>query len=59
MGAHHHCSRLILLGDGGLVADGPPGQVLTPDRLARIFGITAWYETTARRPVYQSLEVIE
>lgn len=56
--AVRHCSRLILLGDGGLVADGPPEEVLTPERLAQVFGITAWYRRTDQGPVYQPLEVI-
>ena len=56
--AVRHCSRLILLGDGGLVADGRPEDVLTPERLARVFGISAWYQHTDQGPVYQPLEVI-
>lgn len=56
--AVRHCSRLLLLGDGGLVADGPPGEVLTPERLARVFGISAWFGQTDKGPVYQPLEVI-
>lgn len=56
--AVRHCSRLILLGGGGLVADGPPAQVMTPARLSDVFGITAWYAETDSGPVYQPLEVI-
>ncbi|MEL6932011.1 MAG: ABC transporter ATP-binding protein [Pseudomonadota bacterium] len=56
--AARHCTRLILLGNGGLVADGKPQEVLTPDRLADIFGITAWFQQTDHGPVYQPLEVI-
>lgn len=56
--AARHCTRLILLGNGGLVADGIPQEVLTPDRLADIFGITAWFQQTDHGPVYQPLEVI-
>ena len=56
--AARHCTRLILLGEGAVAADGPPTQVLTPERVARIFGITAWYEDTDQGPVYQPLEVI-
>jgi len=57
--AVRHCTRLILLGGGGLVADGPPSQVMTPERLSEVFGITAWYAQTDSGPVYQPLEVIE
>lgn len=56
--AARHCTRLILLGDGHLVADGPPGDVLTPERLAQVFGISAWYQQTEQGPVYQPLQVI-
>ncbi len=56
--AARHCTRLILLGDGTVVADGPPEEVLTPDRLAQVFGITAWCERTDRGLVYQPLDVI-
>ena len=56
--AVRHCTRLILLGNGGLVADGAPQDVLTPERLAQVFGITAWYQDTDQGPVYQPLEVI-
>lgn len=56
--AVRHCSRLILLGKGGLVADGAPEAVLTAETLAQVFGVTAWYRHTDRGPVYQSLEVI-
>ena len=56
--AVRHCTRLILLGQGGLVADGVPEEVLTPDRLAQVFGITAWYQHTEQGAVYQPLTVI-
>ncbi|QYX55706.1 ABC transporter ATP-binding protein [Roseovarius sp. SCSIO 43702] len=56
--AVRHCTRLLLLNDGALVSDGPPGEVMTPERLAQVFGITAWYERTESGPVYQPLEVI-
>lgn len=56
--AVRHCTRLILLGDGGLVADGAPQEVLTPERLAQVFGITAWVEHTDQGPICQPLEVI-
>lgn len=56
--AVRHCTRLILLGDARVIADGPPAEVLTPERLAKVFGITAWYRETEDGPVYQPLEVI-
>ncbi len=57
--AARHCTRLILLGNGGLVADGPPEEVMTPERLAAIFGISVWYEHTDRGPIFQPLDVIQ
>ncbi|WP_104019443.1 ABC transporter ATP-binding protein [Roseovarius nitratireducens] len=56
--AARHCTRLILLGEGGLAADGPPAEVLTPENLARIFHVSAHYATTPQGPVFQPLEVI-
>ena len=56
--AARHCTRLILLGETRVIADGPPAKVLTPECLARVFGITAWYRETEDGPVYQPLEVI-
>src|SRR6185436_8529365 len=35
------CDRLLLLADGVLQADAPPAQVLTPETLARVFGVRA------------------
>lgn len=56
--AARHCTRIVMLGEGGLVADGPPSEVLTPERLAHVFHITAWYRSTEDGPIYQPLEVI-
>jgi len=56
--AARHCTRLILLGAGGVAADGRPDAVLTPDNLGRIFHVTAHYAQTPQGPVFQPLEVI-
>jgi iron complex transport system ATP-binding protein len=40
--AARYCDRLLLMSDGRLFADGPPGEVLTPANLARCFGIRAY-----------------
>ncbi|WJS86028.1 ABC transporter ATP-binding protein [Paracoccus sp. TOH] len=39
--AARHCTRLVMLHQGGIAADGPPEAVLTAENLARVFGITA------------------
>mgnify|MGYP001114975662 CR=1 FL=1 len=56
--AVRHCTRLVLLGNGGIHADGAPADVLTPENLRDIFGITAWFGDTDNGPVFQPLEVI-
>ena len=55
--AARHCTRLILLGEGGIAADGPPAEVLTPGNLARIFHVSAHYAQTAQGPVFQPMDV--
>ncbi|MEM1046078.1 MAG: heme ABC transporter ATP-binding protein [Pseudomonadota bacterium] len=44
--------RLIMMQDGCCVADGPPHAVITPDRVAEVFGIRALVNTSppAGRP---------
>jgi iron complex transport system ATP-binding protein len=39
--ASRFCDRIIVLDHGRIVADGPPEAVLTPDRLATVFGVVA------------------
>lgn len=56
--AARYCTRIVMLGDGGLIADGVPAEVLTPERLAHVFHITAWFRETEDGPIYQPLEVI-
>ncbi|MEM1160089.1 MAG: ABC transporter ATP-binding protein [Pseudomonadota bacterium] len=35
------CTRLVLMNHGRVVADGPPGDVLTAERLQTVYGVTA------------------
>jgi iron complex transport system ATP-binding protein len=56
--AARHCTRLILLHGGEIAADGPPEQVLTPDLMARVFGIRAFLAHTPDGLVFQPLAVL-
>ena len=51
--AARHCTRLILLLRGALVADGPPRAVLTEDNLAQVFGVRGFHAETPDGPVFQ------
>lgn len=42
-GDGHGCDRLPLLDKGRLVAEGAPEAVLTPEILARVYGVTAHF----------------
>ena len=56
--AARHCTRVVLLAEGGIMADGPPGAVLTEANMARAFGVTVWHGDTPHGPVFQPLDVI-
>ncbi|WP_208352135.1 ABC transporter ATP-binding protein [Pseudaestuariivita rosea] len=56
--AARHCSRLLLMHMGRVVADGPPDQVLTPDHMRDVFGISGYYADTDHGPIFQPLEVL-
>jgi iron complex transport system ATP-binding protein len=55
--AVRHCSRLIVVDRGGVVADGSPRSLLVSDLLRKTFGITAWFQDTPDGLVFQPLEV--
>lgn len=48
--AARYCDRLLLLNGGRLVADGKPLDVLTPERLRSVYGITARIEDAGGWP---------
>jgi iron complex transport system ATP-binding protein len=55
--AARHCTRLLMMERGRLAADGTPGEVLTPENVDRVFGVSAFYEDTAQGPVFQPMRV--
>ncbi|TKA93978.1 ABC transporter ATP-binding protein [Cereibacter changlensis] len=55
--AARHCTRLVLLARGQVVADGAPAQVLTAENMAAVFGVRVFYAETAEGPVVQPLGV--
>jgi iron complex transport system ATP-binding protein len=56
--AARHCTRLVVIHRGGIAADGTPAQVLTPDLLRDVFGISAFVQQTAGGMVFQPMEVL-
>lgn len=56
--AARHCTRLVMMDQGRIVADGPPADVLTPDLLARTFGIEGQFLETQEGLVFQPLRVL-
>lgn len=52
--AAHYCDALLLLHDGGILASGPPGEVLTEQHLEAAFGTRA---AVGRHPVTGSTHV--
>ena len=56
--AARHCTRIIVLHNGGLVADGRPEAVLTDELMARVFGVTAYRAETPSGPVFLPMETV-
>ena len=51
--AARHCTRLILLHQGRILADGPPRAVLSPDNLAQVFHVRGYHAETPDGLVFQ------
>jgi iron complex transport system ATP-binding protein len=56
--AARSCPRLVLLDRGRVVADGSPDSVLTPDRLARVYGIAGELRRVDGLPVLLARETV-
>jgi len=54
--AARYCDRLLLIDGGRLVADGPPADVLTVDRLRDVYGIAGHVDLSAERPIVVALD---
>lgn len=51
------CSRLILIADGVIVADGTPREVLTMERLRTVYGVEAYLGEAAGGIIVQPLDI--
>jgi iron complex transport system ATP-binding protein len=49
--AARHCSRVILLSEGRIAADGPPAEILSSENLRQTFGIDAFIGEHGGAPV--------
>jgi iron complex transport system ATP-binding protein len=45
------CDRLLLIDQGRLIADGKPAEVLTADRIASVFGVSAFIGEAVGEPL--------
>lgn len=56
--AARHCTRLILMVNGRVLADGSPAEVLTPDLMAKAYGISIWHQHSDQGVIFQPLDVL-
>jgi iron complex transport system ATP-binding protein len=56
--AARHCTRIVALAGGRVVADGSPREVLAPGSVAHLFGIEARYDEGPDGPLFQALRVL-
>lgn len=53
-----HCTRLVMVERGRIVADGAPRDVLTDALLARVFDVRGFHADTPDGPVFQPLATV-
>lgn len=51
------CTRLVLLDRGAIVADGQPGEVLTPAALRAVYGVEAFFGAADGAPIVHPLDL--
>lgn len=56
--AARYCSRLVLLENGRVAADGPASVVLSEANLRHVFGVRAFFSETTEGPIFQPLGLI-
>lgn len=56
--AARHCTRLVLMHQGCVIADGSPDKVLTPALIAQVFGVSIWHQDSPMGPVFQPMDVL-
>ncbi|ARE39827.1 Vitamin B12 ABC transporter, ATPase component BtuD [Rhodovulum sp. P5] len=57
--AARFCTRLVLMQAGRVVAEGAPDQVLSAERLADVFAITAWRKETPEGLILHPLSIAD
>lgn len=57
--AARHCTRLVMLHEGRIAADGPPKTVLTAANMARVFNITVHLSHGSDGLIFQPLDRID
>jgi iron complex transport system ATP-binding protein len=55
--AHRYCDRVMVLQAGQIIADGPPGDVLSPERLRGVFGLDGGLIETAHGSILAARRV--